>query len=61
MNRYIDLKEVSDGKLYTSNDLVKAGCGDCAGCSSCCETMADTIILDPMDLFWLTQIGRAHV
>ena len=55
MNRYIDLKEVSDGKLYTSNDLVKAGCGDCAGCSSCCETMADTIILDPMDLFWLTR------
>lgn len=55
MNRYIDLKEVSDGKLYTSNDLVKAGCGDCAGCSSCCETMADTIILDPMDIYLLTR------
>ena len=45
MNRYIDLNEVSDGKLYTANDLVKAGCGDCAGCSACCESMADTIIL----------------
>ena len=55
MNRYIDLKEVSDGKLYTSNDLVKVGCGDCAGCSSCCETMADTIILDPMDIYLLTR------
>ena len=55
MNRYIDLKEVSDGKLYTSNDLVKVGCGDCAGCSSCCQTMADTIILDPMDIYLLTR------
>lgn len=55
MNRYIDLNEVSDGKLYTSNDLVKAGCGDCAGCSSCCESMADTIILDPMDIYLLSS------
>ena len=47
MDRYIDLNEVSDGKLYTSNDLVKAGCNDCQGCSACCESMADTIILDP--------------
>lgn len=54
MNRYIDLNEVSDGKLYDANDLVKAGCGDCLGCSACCETMADTIILDPMDLYLLT-------
>lgn len=55
MDRYIDLKEVSDGKLYTSNDLVKAGCGDCQGCSACCESMADTIILDPFDICCLTQ------
>lgn len=55
MNRYIDLNEVSDGKLYTANDLVKAGCGDCAGCSACCESMADTIILDPMDIYLLSS------
>lgn len=55
MDRYIDLKEISDGKLYGSNDLVKAGCGDCQGCSACCESMADTIILDPMDLYLLTS------
>lgn len=53
MNRYIDLNEVSDGKLYDANDLVRAGCGDCQGCSACCESMADTIILDPMDLYLL--------
>lgn len=55
MNRYIDLQEVSDGRLYESGDLVKAGCGDCAGCSACCESMADTIILDPMDIYLLTS------
>ena len=37
MERNIDLKEVSDGSLYTSNDLVKADCGGCEGCSACCQ------------------------
>ena len=36
MERNIDMKEVSDGKLYTSNDMVKADCGGCEGCSACC-------------------------
>lgn len=55
MDRCIDLNEISDGKLYTSNDLVKAGCGDCHGCSACCENMADTIILDPFDICCLAK------
>ena len=29
MEREIDLKEISDGKLYEANDMVKAGCDDC--------------------------------
>ena len=59
MDRYIDLNEVSDGNLYHSNDLVKTGCGDCKGCSACCESMADTIILDPMDIYLLTSYLEA--
>lgn len=55
MLRNVDLKEISDGKLYTANDMVKAGCGTCQGCSSCCETMADTIVLDPLDVFWMSS------
>ena len=39
MEREIDLKEISDGKLYEANDMVKAGCDDCRGCSSCCRGM----------------------
>lgn len=56
MEREIDLKEVSDGKLYTAGDMVKIGCNDCAGCSECCRTVGDTIILDPYDLYQLEQV-----
>lgn len=36
MKRQVTMEEISDGKLYTSNDLVKADCGDCEGCHACC-------------------------
>ena len=55
MKREIDLSEISDGRLYTSNDMVKIGCNDCAGCSECCRMVGDTILLDPYDVFWLEQ------
>lgn len=50
MKRNVDLNEISDGKLYTANDLVKADCHDCKGCSACCRGMGNSIILDPMDV-----------
>lgn len=50
MKRNVDLNEISDGKLYTANDLVKADCHDCKGCSACCQGMGNSIILDPMDV-----------
>ena len=49
-----DLLEISDGKLYGNNDMVKVSCHDCAGCSSCCQEMGDSIWLDPYDVFQLT-------
>lgn len=55
MRRDIDMKEVSDGKLYTSSDLAKLGCSDCAGCSDCCQGMGESIILDPYDIYQLTK------
>ena len=54
MKREIDLKEISDGKLYGANDMVKADCHDCVGCSDCCKGMGSSIILDPMDLWRIT-------
>lgn len=54
MERNVSLNEISDGKLYHSNDLVKADCNDCKGCSACCHGMGTSIILDPLDIYRLT-------
>ena len=54
MKRDIDINEISDGKLYSANDLVKADCGDCKGCSACCQGMGESIVLDPLDVYRLT-------
>lgn len=31
------------------------GCADCEGCSECCRSTADTIILDPQDMYLLSK------
>lgn len=54
MLREIDLNEISDGKLYTSNDMAKTDCGGCEGCSSCCRGMGSSITLDPLDFHHLS-------
>lgn len=55
MERDIDMNEVSDGRRYGLKDMVKADCGGCLGCSSCCESMGSTIILDPYDVWRLSS------
>lgn len=55
MEREISLEEISDGKLYGLNDLVKVSCNDCEGCSACCHGMGSSIILDPYDVWQLTK------
>lgn len=54
MKRKIDINEISDGKLYDLNDMVKADCNGCVGCSACCRNMGQSIILDPFDIYRLT-------
>lgn len=54
MKRNVSLEEISDGRLYTANDMVKADCGDCKGCSACCHGMGGSIVLDPYDIYRLT-------
>lgn len=59
MERNVTLEEISDGKRYDSNDIVRAGCSDCKGCSDCCRGMGASIVLDPYDLYRLkTGIGK---
>lgn len=50
MERQVDLKEISDGKLYGLEDMVRADCAGCAGCSACCMGMGSSVILDPYDV-----------
>jgi len=54
MERHINLNEISDGKLYNLNDMVRADCGDCKGCFACCTGMGRSIVLDPLDFYNLT-------
>ena len=35
--------------------MVPVGCADCEGCSECCRSTADTIILDPQDMYLLSK------
>lgn len=55
MKRYVSLEEISDGRLYGLNDMVKADCNDCKGCSACCQGMGSSIVLDPMDVYRLEK------
>ena len=54
MKRNVSLAEISDGRLYGVNDMVKADCHGCQGCSKCCQGMGNSIILDPYDVYRLT-------
>ena len=58
MRREQTLEEISDGKLYDSNDMVKADCHDCEGCCDCCQGMGDSVILDPYDVHRGSQRTR---
>lgn len=53
MKRNVSLAEISDGRLYGGNDMVKADCHGCDGCSDCCRGMGNSVILDPFDVYRL--------
>lgn len=45
--------------LYSNNEMVRLGCNECSGCSSCCREMGQSIILDPYDIYQLqTATGQ---
>ena len=60
MKRYVSLEEISDGRLYGGNDMVKADCHGCKGCHKCCTGMGNSVILDPFDIYRLQQgVGKS--
>lgn len=55
MKRQVSMEDISDGKLYTAKDMVKAGC---SGCGGCCQGMGQSIVLDPLDVYrMITHLG----
>lgn len=49
-------EDISDGRKYGLNDMVKADCRDCVGCFKCCgKEMGESILLDPYDIFQITK------
>lgn len=55
MIRNCSLLDISDGRLYSENDMVRADCNDCEGCSACCQGMGGSIVLDPYDCYLLMK------
>ena len=54
MLRDVGLEDISDGRLYRENDMVKTDTNSCQGCKKiCCIGMGRTIVLDPYDCYRL--------
>ena len=51
----MNINDITDGKLYGLNDMVKVGCHDCNGCSECCHDMGESVLLDPYDIYRLVK------
>ena len=45
------LEEISDGKLYDIDHMVKADTCGCSGCSDCCKDVGDLVVLTPFDVY----------
>lgn len=50
MFRDIDEELIKEDRLLSAKDPAPLYCGDCAGCSSCCENSAVMILLDSYDV-----------
>ena len=58
MKRNIDLNEISDGRLYSSGDMVKAVIMTGRVFRIFCRGMGDSIKLDPMDIWRQKRSGE---
>lgn len=55
------LEDISDGKLYDINDMVKADTRGCDGCSACCHGNINDIVLNPYDMYQIIHnLGMSY-
>lgn len=55
MIRECSFEEISDGRRYGLNDMVKADTGNCQNCYKCCTGMGSSIVLDPFDIWQIKK------
>jgi Fe-S-cluster containining protein len=55
MKRNVRLEDITDGKIYELNDMVRADTGGCKDCYVCCTGMGDSVVLDPYDIYRMMQ------
>lgn len=55
MKRFVNLEEISDGKLYNADSMVRIDTCGCINCHACCSQMGETIALDPLDIFNISK------
>ena len=48
-------ESIMSGRLYRAHDMARIASTECAGCGACCRGMGDTIVLDPYDVWQLTE------
>lgn len=54
------LEEISDGKLYDIEDIVKADTCGCNGCNDCCCDVGDLVVLTPYDVYEMVKFLDAE-
>lgn len=55
MKRIVNVSDFANVKRLNSGDMARIACNECSGCSECCRTVGDTIILDPYDIYQLEK------
>lgn len=55
MKLNVNIEDISNGKLYELNDLVKVDTRGCHGCSACCYDAKDSIVINPFDAYQLVK------
>ncbi len=58
MLRECSMEDISDGRTYELNDMVKCDTGDCKDCHKCCTGMGTSIVLDSYDI-WRLKCGMS--
>lgn len=61
MKKIDDLMTISNGRLYTEKDHVKADTSGCANCHACCVGIDGMVELNPFDFYQLQTATKLNI